>query len=75
MAHRAYRFFLSRPRQWVDGRELAAVCGGYAWRTRISDIRFPPFNMTIENRQRKEGRFTISEYRWLAPEPGERSAA
>ena len=61
--------FRSMPGRWFDGRELASVAGAYAWRTRISELRRPPFNMKIENRLRPAGdgnsRFTISEYRFV----------
>ena len=57
-------FFRERPTQWIDGRELGKVGGCYAYRTRISNLRRQPFNMTIENRQRKGDGFTISEYRY-----------
>ena len=29
-------FFKARPNQWIDGKELATVAGGYAWRSRCS---------------------------------------
>ena len=61
-------FFKSQPERWIDGRELANV-GGYAgWRTRISDVRRAPFNLHIENRQRRvkasdeRCSYVISEY-------------
>jgi hypothetical protein len=71
LARQLAAFFLSRPNQWVDCRQVAAVAGAYAWRTRISDLRRAPFNMTIENRQRPcaadDGTsFVISEYRFIA---------
>lgn len=64
------RFFEGRPNVWIDGRELALVAGAYAWRTRLSDLRRPPFRWTIENRQRRltaaGGRCSVvSEYRWV----------
>jgi hypothetical protein len=62
--------FSARPGQWIDGRELGQIAGAYAWRSRVSDLRHPPYNLTIENRQRKEQTllgepYTISEYRWV----------
>jgi hypothetical protein len=62
-------FFALRPNQWVDGRSLS-FAGSYAWRTRISDLRKPPYGMQIENRQRRMSRpdgsrYTISEYRYV----------
>ena len=72
-------FFRARVGEWIDGRVLANVAGAYAWRSRCSDLRHAPFNMRIENRQRRvsvldvggvvaisESRpFTISEYRFV----------
>ena len=62
-------FFLARPQVWIDGQELSSIAGAYAWRTRASELRRPPFNMQIENRQRRvrrDGRaFVISEYRYV----------
>jgi len=55
--------FRSRPGAWIDGLSLAQVGGAYAWRTRTSECR--QLGMTIENRQRKEGRRTVSEYRYV----------
>jgi len=72
MAARAAAIFRSRPGQWIDGRVFADACGYAGWRTRISDCRRAPWFMDIENRQRKDGRYTISEYRWNAP-AGDRS--
>jgi hypothetical protein len=63
-------FLRSRPGVWLDGRELATVGGAYGWRTRISDLRRPPYNMNIENRLRRERGFVVSEYR-LVVEDGE----
>jgi len=68
------QFFRSRPGIWIDGRELARIAGSYAWRTRTSDIRRKPFNMRIDNRQRKvevrDGQvITVSEYRYVPPAP------
>ena len=61
--------FKRYPNQWIDGLEVAKVGGVYAYRTRISDCRRAPFNLTIENRQRMvehlaTGRkYKVSEYR------------
>lgn len=49
--------------EWVDGRQIAAVGGAYAWRTRVSDLRKAPWFLTVENRQRWTGRSVVSEYR------------
>jgi len=61
--------FKGRVGQWIDGRYLATIGGAYAWRTRISDCR-TQLRMTIDNRQRREGRGIISEYRYVAPAQG-----
>ena len=57
-------YFRSRPGVWVDGRALASIGGAYAWRSRVADCRVG-LRMNIVNRQRKVGRVTISEYRFL----------
>lgn len=66
--------FSARPGQWIDGRELGQIAGAYAWRSRVSDLRHPPFNLTIENRQRKLTTLlgetvTVSEYRLTVSGP------
>jgi len=61
--------------QWIDGRDLALVAGAYGWRTRVSDLRRPPYNLTILNRQRKEGRCTVSEYRLGLPEDADQESS
>lgn len=53
--------------EWIDGLDLGTVAGSYAWRSRLAQLRFPPFNMDIRNRQRRftrgdGSRFTVSEY-------------
>lgn len=45
--------FHRRPWEWINGLELARVGGAYAWRTRVSDLRKPPYAMRIENRIRR----------------------
>ena len=59
-------YFRAHPGEWIDGLALASVGGAYAWRSRLSDVR--RLGMAIENRQRRVGRRTVSEYRWL-PRP------
>src|SRR5262245_27400703 len=59
--------FIAKPDIWIDGRDLANVAGAYAWRSRVADIRKPPFNLRIVNRQRRVktdggSTFVISEY-------------
>jgi len=60
---RVEEYFRARPDQWIDGLAIAQVGGAYAWRSRVSDCR--TLGMTIENRQRKVGEVTISEYRFV----------
>lgn len=57
-------FFRRRPNQWIDGLKVASIGGAYAWRTRVSECR-TQLHMTIENRKRKEGQRTVSEYRFV----------
>jgi hypothetical protein len=62
-------FFLERPGEWIDGKMLAAIAGGYAWRSRVSDLR-TKHGLTIENRQRRSFygrgvRYVTSEYRYV----------
>jgi hypothetical protein len=63
-------FFQARPGVWVDGRAIADIAGSYAWRTRVSDLRHAPFFMQVENRQRRRGRFVVSEYRFAPRHEG-----
>jgi hypothetical protein len=70
LVERLARFLAERPNVWHDGRDLGTIAGSYAWRTRISDLRRPPFNMAIENRQRHVRQpdgttYTVSEYRFV----------
>jgi hypothetical protein len=66
---RLSRFFREHPHQWFDGaRELAAIGGRYAWRSRVSDCR-RKYGYDIQNRQRSVKRpdgtsYTVSEYRY-----------
>ena len=66
---RLAEYFRRFPNTWIDGRALSHVAGSYAWRTRVSDLRKPPFNMAIENRQAKHrterGPYVVSEYRYV----------
>ncbi len=42
-------YFEARPNRWIDARHLLPIAGYAAWRTRLSQLRRPPYNMTIEN--------------------------
>jgi hypothetical protein len=71
---RVAAFFRAHPHRWIDGRIIAGVGGIYASRTRISECRRPPFNLSIENRVRRVTRpdrqtFRVSEYRFVPPTP------
>lgn len=55
--------FRSRPGQWIDWRDIAQVGGGMGWRTRISNLRYPPYSLDIENRTYRKAGYTLSEYR------------
>jgi hypothetical protein len=43
--------FKARPNVDIDGLELGRVAGSYAWRSRVAELRFPPYNMNIKNSQ------------------------
>ena len=57
-------YFESHPHEWIDARALMALGGTFAWRTRVSDCR-TQLRMSIDNRQRKDGEYTISEYKYV----------
>lgn len=56
------RYFKSKRYQWVRAEALMRIGGQCAWRTRVSNAR-RQMGLPIENRQRKVGKRTISEYR------------
>ncbi len=60
--------FRNRPHEWVNGYELMRVGGSFAFRTRVSELRMPPYRMVIENRQERhksDGRkWTETFYRY-----------
>jgi hypothetical protein len=56
--------FEANPNAWVDAEALMLAGGRYAWRSRVSDCR-TRLGMTIENRLRKVGERTVSEYRFV----------
>lgn len=65
---RLAKLLLGHRGEWVDGKRLAIVAGGYAWRTRVSNLRKAPWFLTIDNRYRRvkapDGRtFIVSEYK------------
>lgn len=69
---RVMALFQAHENQWIDARDLEAVGGRQAWRSRVSNCR-TQFGMHIENRLRsvpfKDGtRYTVSEYRYQKEE-------
>jgi hypothetical protein len=66
-------FFKARPHTWIDGKDLAEIAGGYAWRTRVSDLR-KQRGMTILNdvvtlKDAHGKTFKISHYRYVPDLP------
>lgn len=56
----------------IDAHELLAIAGFAAWRTRLSELRKPPYNMRIENwtrrvatPERAQRHVTVSSYRYV----------
>jgi hypothetical protein len=64
---RVIAYLSERAGHWIDGLALASVGGAYAWRSRVSDARKQGYR--IDNRQRKEGSRTVSEYRLVRSTP------
>jgi hypothetical protein len=66
---RVYALLAAHRGEWIDGRRLAEVGGYAAWSSRCRDLRKPPFNMTVEQRDypvERDGRkFTVTEYRLI----------
>ena len=60
--------FRDHPNEWVNAQELMRIGGMFAWRSRVSNCRVQ-LGMSIENRLRYEHDITISEYRYLPPQP------
>ena len=61
--------FRAKPGEWIDARDLMAVGGTFAWRTRVSDAR-RQFGLAIENKtehvRTPDGRrYTRSLYRYV----------
>lgn len=62
------RLFRARPGEWIPWRELAAVAGVCAWRTRASDLRTKR-HMHIEwNRNVRESCYRFLPYEPLGPD-------
>lgn len=65
MCERLAMHFKAHPDTWLDARGLLSVAGFGGWRTRISNLRYPPYNMQIVNRTRREHGYTVSEYKFV----------
>ncbi len=63
LTERVRALFISRPNEWVDGRELAQVGGYAAWRTRLSECR-KRYGMRLENQVIRHEDYTVSRYRY-----------
>lgn len=81
-ADRLAMFFQTHPNTWIDGMTLSGIAGQYAWRSRVSDLRRPPYNLTVVNRQRRvrrddarESSFVVSEYRLVSTTGEDRGSA
>jgi hypothetical protein len=63
-------YFQMFPNQWLDVANLASIGGLGGWRSRLAELRFPPFSMPIENRQGRwpDGR-RRSQYRFTPRRP------
>lgn len=42
-------YFMERPGAMVNAKDLLPIAGFGGWRTRISELRHPPYNMDIRN--------------------------
>ena len=64
-------YFTSHPGEWLDARALAHIAGIGGWRTRVSELRHPPYSLDIRWRLRKwpDGR-NRSQYCCYTPTPG-----
>lgn len=61
-------FFIARPNSWQSALDVMPIGGTLSWRSRVADLRRPPWNLNIRNRQRMVRRpdgtkVLISEYR------------
>ena len=66
-------YFKARPNVWIDAHELLAIAGFGGWRTRISNLRFRPWSMQIDNKVRTTvladgARITLSYYKYVPTE-------
>lgn len=47
-AVRTAKYLKRHRRRWVSAIDLARVGGLLAWRSRVAELRFPPFDMSVE---------------------------
>ena len=69
---RLARLFRARPCERINGLDLASIGGAYAWRSRVAELRKPPYAMDIRNFQTRVRRadgtsFILSSYAYLPP--------
>ena len=67
LTDRLAAYFRQRPNTWIDAHALVPIAGFAAWRTRLSELRKPPYAMVIENRTHRDraNQITRSEYRFV----------
>jgi hypothetical protein len=72
-------YLSARPNEWIDGHALLDIGGTFAFRTRLSELRRPPFNMTIENRTTRHAfmgrKWTETKYRYTVQETSHENTA
>ena len=75
LTDRMSAYFIARPGEWIDVLALAQVGGIGGWRTRVSELRHPPYRLAIEWRLERwpDGR-NRSQYRYVAS-AGQRTEA
>ena len=64
LTDRLAAYFRVRAGEWINARELLTVAGFAGWRTRVSELRQPPYNMTIDNRTQRLDGYRLSFYRY-----------
>lgn len=72
LCDRLAAYFHARAGQWIDAHELLQVAGFAAWRTRVSELRKPPYNMAIENKVGTKDGYRQSFYRFVPGVTGDR---
>ncbi len=61
------QYFKARPGIWISALDVARVGGLLSSRTRISELRKPPYSMQIENDTRSGPKHEkVSLYRYVA---------